>query len=112
MAARRRQAERTDRHSDGHWWKRARSGVASDEYVLVRFEKGKAEISLRARATAKATTAMIGGDGLWWNKPLPIAAVPISYETWLRRNRKDATLDRLDEFAAEMRKIPTSKTGK
>jgi hypothetical protein len=25
----------------------------------------------------------------------------------LRRNRKDATLDLLDEFAAEMRRIPT-----
>ena len=33
----------------------------------------------------------------------------ISYETWLRRNRKDATLDLLDEFAAEMHKIPESR---
>ncbi|WP_406698978.1 hypothetical protein V5E97_08840 [Singulisphaera sp. Ch08] len=90
-------------------WKRTKSGVMSDEYVLMIFEKGKAEIQLRARADAKATTASISGDGLLWNKPLPVAPVPTSYETWLRRNQKDATLDRLDEFAAEMHAIPTSK---
>jgi WD40 repeat protein len=93
-------------------WKRASSGVMSDEYVLMTFEKGKAEIQLRARAAVKATTAMISGDGLLWDKPLPAAAVPISYETWLRRNRKDATLDRLDEFAAEMHKIQAANTRK
>jgi WD40 repeat protein len=93
-------------------WKRASSGVTSDEYVLMSFEKGKAEIQLRARAAAKATTAMISGDGVLWNKPLPVVAVPISYETWLRRNRKDAALDLLDEFAAEMHKIPTSNARK
>jgi hypothetical protein len=42
---------------------------------------------------------------------LPTAPVRISYETWLRRNRKDATLDRLDEFVAEMHKIP-ARAGK
>jgi hypothetical protein len=93
-------------------WKRTSSGVTSDEYVLMSFEKGKAEIQLRARAAVKAAAAMISGDGLLWNKPLPVAAVPISYETWLRRNRKDASLDWLDEFAAEMRKIPTSNPRK
>jgi WD40 repeat protein len=93
-------------------WKRTGSAVMSDEYVLVTFEKAKAEIQLRARAAAKATTAMISGDGLLWDKPLPVVAVAISYETWLRRNRKDATLDRLDEFAAEMHKIQAANTRK
>jgi hypothetical protein len=88
-------------------WKRTDSSFTSDEYVLMSFEKGKAEVQLRARAAAQRTAATISGDGLLWNKPLPVAAVPISYETWLRRNRKDASLDLLDEFAAEMRKIPT-----
>jgi hypothetical protein len=93
-------------------WKRTSSGITSDEYVLMSFEKEKAEVQLRARAAAGATTAMISGDGLLWSKPLPVAAVPISYETWLRRNRKDATLDLLDEFAAAMHKIQSSNPGK
>ncbi|HEY2158864.1 MAG TPA: hypothetical protein VGH33_24755 [Isosphaeraceae bacterium] len=93
-------------------WNRTSSGVMSEEYVLMSFQKGKAEIQLRARSAARATAATIGGDGLLWDKPLPVAAVPISYETWLRRNRKDATLDRLDEFAAEMHEISTSNTRK
>jgi hypothetical protein len=33
-------------------------------------------------------------------------------ETWLRRSRKDATLDRLDEFAAEMHRIQAANTRK
>jgi hypothetical protein len=70
------------------------------------YVKEKAEIQLRARSGAPSTTAMISGDGLLWDKPLPMAPVRISYENWLRRNRHDATLDRLDEFAAEMHKIP------
>ena len=84
----------------------------SDDYVFMIFAKGKAEIELRSRMAGKATTAMISGDGLFWDKPLPVAAVPISYETWLRRNRKDATLEKLDEFAAEMQKIQAANTRK
>jgi hypothetical protein len=38
--------------------------------------------------------------------------VRISYETWLRRNSKLASLEHLDEFAAEMAKIPASVKGK
>jgi hypothetical protein len=52
---------------------------------------------------------MIGGDGLLWGKPLPTAPVRISYETWLRRNRRDASLDLLDEFTAQMHKIPAGR---
>ena len=75
-------------------WKRESSGVVSDEYTLATFSKGKAEIQVRARAEAKKTTVSVSGDGLLWDKPLPTAPVRISYETWLRRDRKDATLDR------------------
>jgi WD40 repeat protein len=87
-------------------WKRDKFGVDSDEYVLATFKKDKSEIQLRARAEAGKTTASVGGDNLLWTKPLPTAPVRISYETWLRRGRKEATLDFLDEFAAEMHKIP------
>jgi WD40 repeat protein len=87
-------------------WQRETSGVTSDEYVLVTFKKEKSEIEIRIRAEAKKSTAMIGGDGLHWSKPLPTPAVRVSYETWLRRGHKEATLDRLDEFLAEMHKLP------
>lgn len=87
-------------------WKRESAGVSSDEYVLVTYSKGKAEIQLRGRAAPGKSTAMISGDGLLWGKPLPTAAVRISYETWLRRNRKPASLGHLDEFTKEMQQIP------
>lgn len=90
-------------------WKREGAGILDDEYSFVTYAKAKREIQLRARGNkGKKTTAMISGDGLLWSKPLPTAPVRISYETWLRRNRKEATLDLLDEFAAEMHKIPAS----
>ena len=68
-------------------WKREDAGVMSDEYVLVTFSKEKAEIQLRVRAEAKKSAAMISGDGLLWDKPLPTPPVRISYGTWLSRDR-------------------------
>lgn len=90
-------------------WKREGTGVVSDDYVFITWSKSKAEIQLRARGDAQKGSAMISGDGLLWSKPLPTAPVRISYETWLRRNRREATLDRLDEFAKEMNAIPIGK---
>ena len=55
---------------------------------------------------------MIGGDGLLWDQPLPGPPTRVSYGTWLRRGHKNATLDLLDEFIAEMHKIPTAENGK
>jgi hypothetical protein len=81
----------------------------SDEYTLATFKKDKSEISLRARGAAGKTTASVGGDNLLWTRPLPTAPVRISYGTRLRRDRKEATLDLLDEFAAEMHKIPEQR---
>jgi hypothetical protein len=89
-------------------WKRDNSGFVDDEYSFLTYRKGKAEIQLRAHGAKEKSTASISGDGLLWTKPLPMAAVRISYETWLRRNRKLASLEYLDEFAAEMAKIPAS----
>ena len=87
-------------------WKRDGAGVLSEEYSLVTFEQDKTEIELRARAADTKATAMISGDGLLWSKPLPAAPIRISYETWLRRNQKKASLGFLDEFLEEMHKIP------
>lgn len=90
-------------------FKRDQSGVLSDEYVLATYNRGAAEIQLRARAAdAKNSTVVISGDGLLWTKAPPMPPVRISYETWLRRHRYDGTLDRLDEFSAEMLSIPDS----
>lgn len=97
---------------DALQWKRDGAGIVGDDYTFITYAKDKAEIQLRARPQGKNATAMISGDGLLWTKPLPTAPVRVSYETWLRRNRRDATLDRLDEFVAEMHKIPAKGAGK
>jgi len=93
-------------------WKRDGAGIVENDYTFITFKKENAEIQLRARPAGKNSTAMIGGDGLLWTKELPTAPVRISYETWLRRGRKLATLDLLDEFVAEMHKIPAKPAGK
>ena len=66
------------------------AGIVGDDYTFITYKKGKGEIQLRARPAGKKATAMIGGDGVLWSKPLPTASVRISYETWLRRNRRPA----------------------
>lgn len=101
-------AEQFIRQMEALGWKRDGAGILSDEYSFITYAKDKAEIQLRARGQNKKATAMIRGDGLLWSKPLPTPPVRISYEAWLRRNRKDATLDLLDEFVEEMHKIPAS----
>lgn len=90
-------------------WKQDGAGIISDDYVFITFAKEKAEIQLRARGKPKEVTAMISGDGLLWSKPLPAAPERVSYATWLRRNHQKATLELVDEYAAEMRKIPATK---
>ena len=87
-------------------WKRDGAGIPGDDYTFLTYEKGKAEIQLRARGEGKKSSAIVSGDGLLWTKPLPTAPVRVSYETWMIRNRKRASLEHLDEFAAEMQKIP------
>lgn len=93
-------------------WERDGAGIVGDDYTFITFKQGKAELELRARGQGKSSSVMLGGDGLLWTKPLPAAPVRISYETWLRRGKQPATLDLLDEFADEMRKIPASQPDK
>ncbi|MFO1064229.1 MAG: hypothetical protein U0892_10225 [Pirellulales bacterium] len=87
-------------------WERDSRGVVSDDYTLATFKHGKAETALRIRQEGSGVSVQVGADELQWDKPLPTAAVRISYETWLKRNRYDATIDRLDAFESEMLKIP------
>ena len=87
-------------------WQRDGAGIVGDDYTFITYQKEKIEIQLRARTMGKKATAILSGDGLLWSKPLPTASVRISYETWLRRNHKPASLDHLDQFLAEMHEIP------
>lgn len=89
-------------------WKQDGAGIISDDYVFITFAKDKKEIQLRARGKADEATVMINGDGMLWTKPLPAPPERVSYATWLRRNSKTATLDLIDTFAEEMRKIPAA----
>lgn len=89
-------------------WKKDGSGVVSDEYTFITLKNEKPEVQIRIRAQGTTSSVMVGGDGLLWTKPLPTAPVRVSYATWLRRDRKPATLTLLDQFLEEMRKIPAS----
>jgi len=94
-------------------WKRESRGLVSEEYTFATFTKGKAEIQIRAHLKEfKGSSAGVSGDGLLWTKPLPTPPIRVSYETWLRRDRRDTTLDRLDEFADEMKKLPVATPSK
>jgi WD40 repeat protein len=93
-------------------WKREGAGIISDDYTFITYSKDKQEIQVRARGDAQKASAMVSGDGLLWDQPLPGPPTRVSYGTWLRRGHKTATLDLLEEFAAEMHKIPTNETGK
>lgn len=89
-------------------WARDGVGVISDDYVFITFKSGKAEIELRARGEGASSKVIVSGDGLLWTKPLPAPPVRVSYETWLRRGGKPATLELLDTFVEEMRQLPAS----
>ena len=93
-------------------WKREGAGIISDDYTFITFSKDGHEIQLRARADGQKASALISGDGLLWDQPLPGPPTRVSYGTWLRRGHKNATLDLLDEFSAEMHKITAGENGK
>jgi WD40 repeat protein len=90
-------------------WTRDKSGVVSDDYVLASYLKGKTEIEVRVRLVDnKNSSVIVEGDGLLWTQPLPAPPVRVSYGTWLRRERREASLDLLDEFEQTMNKIAPS----
>ncbi|MFK7738544.1 MAG: WD40 repeat domain-containing protein [Pirellulaceae bacterium] len=87
-------------------WIRNDSGIRDDDYALATFEKQDISISIRARPTeGKLVDVNVEGRGLLWSKALPVKPVRVAYQTWLRRNKFTATLDRLDQFVAEMKKL-------
>jgi hypothetical protein len=86
------------------WTKEGRS-LADEQYCMADFTKGEDEITVRANMRGGVAACNIQGDGLLWTKPLPGPKVTISYEAWLRSNKKVATLDFLDEYVTEMQAI-------
>jgi hypothetical protein len=84
-------------------WMPEAGGVRDDQYTLITFKMDGKELNLRVRKSAGDAIVSFEGDGLLWNKELPLAAQTISYETWLRRNRLPASLDFLDRYETEMR---------
>ncbi len=91
-------------------WKPDTGGIKADDYVMLTFTKENDEITLRGRITAGNAIINVQGPGLNWSKPLPGGKTIVSYETWLRRNRRPASLDLLDEYISEMRGIEASAT--
>lgn len=86
------------------WTKDGRS-LVDEQYCMADFTKGEDEITVRANMRGGVAACNIQGDGLLWTKPLPGPKVTISYEAWLRSNKKVATLDFLDEYVTEMQAI-------
>ena len=86
-------------------WKPEAGGIRDEEYTLLRFRKGKKEITLRARSKDGHAMLSFEGDGLVWNKELPTGKKIVSYETWLRLNKQPAGLELLDRYETEMRAI-------
>lgn len=98
-------ADRYSKQLQSMDWTTSDRGIRADDYTLLTFIKDDTEISLRARLSDGNAVVNIQGDGLLWTKALPIPPRVISYATWLRRNRRVASLKHLDEYADEMNKI-------
>jgi WD40 repeat protein len=88
----------------GLGWKVKDGGIRDDDYLFITFAKDRTEIALRARMMNGNASANFQGDGLLWSKPLAGGKKRISYESWLRNNRRASSLQWLGDFEAEMRK--------
>jgi hypothetical protein len=86
-------------------WKPDEGGIRDEEYTMIDFTKGEAEFTLRARKQDGNAVVSFNGDGLLWTKELPGGKQPVSYETWLRLNKRPPGLEGLEQFEAEMRSI-------
>jgi WD40 repeat protein len=98
-------ADRYAKELETRGWSLEKGGVRSDEYTLLNFKKGKAELDIRARSQAGHALMNIQGDGLAWNKPLPGAKKIQSFASWLHDHGHPASLELLDQFEKEMRAI-------
>jgi WD40 repeat protein len=95
-------ADKVSAHMSTLGWKTQGSGVRSDDYTFITFQKERLEIALRARLKEGNAIANIQGDGLLWTKEMSEKKA-ISYEAWLRKNKHPATLDLLNDFEASLR---------
>ena len=102
-------AEQFDKALAALGWKVEDGGIRDEEYTLLRFKKGKKEISFRARSKDGNAVVNFQGDGLAWKKPLPTGKQVVSYETWLRQNKLPAGLEMLERYDTEMRAIAEPK---
>ena len=87
----------------GLGWKVKDGGIREDDYLFITFAKERTEIELRARMMGGNASVNFQGDGLLWNKPLAGGKKQISYESWLRNNRRPSGLQWLKDYEAEMR---------
>ena len=90
-------------------WEHNSRGIKEADFLLMTFKKDNAEITLRGRVHEGNSMVSAEGSGLGWSNPLPGGKQVISYETWLRRNNRQASLGLLDEYTAEMRSITETK---
>ncbi len=86
-------------------WKEEPNGFRDEDYGFVTFSKGEVEIAVRVNSNSLGTTIGISEDGLLWDKPPNEAKVLISYEGWMRKNGRTASLNMLDEYIQEMRPL-------
>jgi WD40 repeat protein len=84
-------------------WKQDEGEITDDQYAVVDFFKGEAEITLRVHTLEGNSTVGVDGDALLWTKALPGPKEPVSYETWLRLNKRPPGLEGLEAFEKEMR---------
>lgn len=86
-------------------WKQQEGEITDDQYAVVDFNNGKAEITLRVRSYEGNAIVGVDGDALLWTKALPGPKEPVSYETWLRLKKRPPGLEGLEEFEKEMRQL-------
>ncbi len=82
-------------------WKESDNNLIESDFARVGWKKDDVEIRMNASQWGQA---ILGGNGLAWKKAIPEDQYVVSYETWLKRQGALATLDRLDEFEAEMQR--------
>jgi hypothetical protein len=89
-------------------WQQDEGEITDDQYAVVDFNKGDAEITLRVRSYEGNAIVGVDGDTLLWTKALPGPKEPVSYETWLRLNKRPPGLEGLEEFEKEMRGLSSA----
>ncbi len=86
-------------------WEVKPFGDPREDFVSLHFEKDGKIIYYQSSVNPLGQCRIeFSGNGLLWNKPIPNKKL-ISFVSWLRNNRYPASLQRLDEYRAEMEKL-------